>query len=202
MAQKQDQKLQRFIGSIMAEGNSEAQAILSELEARAAAELAEYQTLLDAELRQYNERRSAEIRAKEQNRVASNAAENKRQLLQFREDCAQSVFDEVTDRIAAFTASEAYSEHLGKLLRKAVAQLGYGFAAEVHLRPEDMKYADYLLTQVSGVSLGFREGSIEVGGLRLVCPARARRIDLSFDSALADLVGHFSELSGMQVREE
>lgn len=201
MTEINDAKLRGFVDSIMAESRRESEGILEDLKRRREADLAVIRRELDAEVAEYYERRSLEIKARESMRVSARAAENKRQLLQFREDCAKSVFAEVRKEIEAFTQSSEYPEHLGKLLRKAVAQLGYGFAADVHLRREDMQYSDFLLTQVSGVSLGFREGTFSMGGLRLVCPARGRRIDLSFDSALSDLVGHFSELTGMQVEE-
>ncbi len=201
MTEIKDAKLKGFVDSIMAESERESAGILSDLKRRRDAELAVIKRELESEVAGYYERRSLEIKTRESTRVSARAAENKRQLLQFREDCAKNVFAEVQKKIKSFTESEEYPEHLGKLLRKAVGQLGYGFAAEVHLRREDMKYSGFLLTQVSGVSLGFREDAFELGGLRLVCPARGRRIDLSFDSALSDLVGHFSELTGMLVEE-
>lgn len=201
MTEIKDAKLKGFVESIMQESRAESEALLEQLERRRLADLAAIRRELEAEAAEYYERRSVEIRSRESTRISARAAENKRQLLQFREDCAKNVFNEVRKRIAEFTQSGEYPAHLGVLLRKAVAQLGYGFAAEVRLRREDMKHADYLLTQASGVSLGFREDSFELGGLRLVCPARGRRIDLSFDSALSDLVGHFSELTGMQMEE-
>ncbi len=201
MTEINDAKLKSFVDSIMAESRHESEGILADLKRRRDKDLAVIRRELDAEVSEYYERRSLEIKARESTRVSARAAENKRQLLQFREDCAKNVFSEVQKKIEAFTHSSDYPEHLGKLLRKAVEQLGYGFAADVHLRREDMQYSDYLLTQVSGVSLAFREGTFTMGGLRLTCPARGRRIDLSFDSAMSDLVGHFSELTGMQVEE-
>lgn len=201
MTEINDAKLKSFVESIMEESRTESETLLEQLEQRRTADIAAIRRELETEAAEYYERRSVEIRSRESTRISARAAENKRQLLQFREDCAKNVFNEVRKKIAAFTQSGEYPEHLGTLLRKAVDQLGYGFAAEVRLRREDMKHADYLLTQVSGVSLGFREDSFELGGLRLVCPARGRRIDLSFDSALSDLVGHFSELTGMQMEE-
>ncbi len=201
MAEITEKKLQNFVDSIMDESRRESENLIKDFEQRRDRELAVIKRDLEAETASYYEHKSLEIKTRESTRISARAAENKRQLLQFREDCARSVFAQVRKKITSFTDSEDYPPHLGKLLRKAVSQLGYGFAAEVHLRREDMKYADYLLTQVSGVSLGFKEGTFLLGGLRLVCPARGRRIDLSFDSALSDLVGHFSELTGMQVEE-
>ena len=43
------------------------------------------------------------------------------------------------------------------------------------------------------------EGDFRLGGLCLYCPKKRVRADLSFDSAMSDMVGHFSEISGMEM---
>jgi vacuolar-type H+-ATPase subunit E/Vma4 len=201
MTEISDAKLQRFVDSIIDESSADAQEILKELEEKREEKLTKIRASLDTEVAQYYERRSTEIKARERARVSAKTANDKHELLELREKCAVSAFAETRKKIAEFTASEQYPEHLAALLNKAISALGYGFAAEVRLRPEDMKYTDFLLGSVSGVSLGFSEGNFMLGGLQLICQARGLRIDLSFDSAMTDLVGHFSELTGMQVEE-
>ena len=62
-----------------------------------------------------------------------------------------------------------------------------------------MRFADELMNSASGVSLAFAEGSFALGGLSLVCLSKGRRVDMTFDSALSDMVGHFSELAGLNI---
>ncbi len=64
-----------------------------------------------------------------------------------------------------------------------------------------MGYAQGLNSASPGVKLEFLEGGFSLGGLVLECPERCRRIDLSFDSALEDLEGRFSELTGFSLEE-
>ena len=80
-----------------------------------------------------------------------------------------------------------------------VATLGTDAPAEVSLRAEDLRFADELLTTTPGAHLAFVEGDFALGGLRVVCPSKGQRIDMSFDTALADMVGHITELTGMDV---
>ena len=50
-----------------------------------------------------------------------------------------------------------------------------------------------------GAHLAFSEGDFVLGGLRVFSPAKGQRIDMSFDTALAEMVGHITELTGMDV---
>ncbi|MGI5936907.1 MAG: hypothetical protein ACOX7I_08920 [Oscillospiraceae bacterium] len=45
----------------------------------------------------------------------------------------------------------------------------------------------------------FYTGAFSLGGLRVTCKAQGRRVDASFDTALEELIGHFSELTGIKV---
>ena len=195
-------KLDNFKNSILAESRADVKGVLDTLEGKWDDAVEKADKSLSAEAERHKNARIAEIKARESRRVAAHMTENKRTLLRYREECADETFALARKKIREFVSSDEYPTHLGKLLKQAVNQVGYGFAADVYLRPEDMHLADYLLKSVSGVSLGFREDtSMEMGGLRLVCPARGRRVDMSFASAMQDLVGHFSELAHMQVED-
>jgi len=200
MPQEQDRiKLQIFTDAVLRESTEEAGEIMEELRRNSESTLKKLEAEYSEEAERYYRNRSAEISAAQSHRVAARMVENKHKLLSLREDCARAVFGDVRRRIAEFTKTEEYGEHMVALLQRAVDELGYGFSAEVFLRPEDMYLKDKLISSARGVSLAFSEGSFTLGGLRLVCPSRGRRVDLSFDSSLTDLIGHFSELSGMQM---
>lgn len=194
-------KLDAFTKSIHRSVIEESYEIISDLRDRETEIMGRAEREIRAEVERYRTRRLAEISAKESHRVTTCITENKRTLLQLREEQARAAFDQAKEMIVGFTESDRYLPHLCSLLQKAVDILGYGFAAEVILRPEDMKYTDSLLSSVRGVSLAFREGDFTLGGLCLYCSSKGRQVDMSFDSALADMVGRFADMSGLKVEE-
>lgn len=199
--QKNNKKLEDFTDAMFAEAVEESQCIFRELNDKKNKLLAKAREKINAQADRYTDKKIKEIQAREGYRVNSRMTENKRTLLQYREDCANETNAKVRERIARFTESDAYLPHLKKLLKKAVDVFGYGFAAEVHLRPEDMHFADELAKSISGVSLVFNEGNFELGGLCLYCPAKGKQVDLTFDEALYDLMDHFAEITGIRVDE-
>lgn len=199
--QDTSKKLEAFTEAMLAEAVEESQCIFHELSEKKDELVAKAEAEIAAEVEKYTKTKVKEIYAREGCRVNSRMTENKRTLLQYREDCAFETNAAVRDRIAGFTESEGYLPHLKMLLRKAVDVFGYGFAAEVQLRPQDMHFADELVQTVSGVSLAFKEGHFELGGLCLYCPAKGKRVDLTFDGALNDLMDHFAEITGIRVDE-
>lgn len=196
-----DNKLEAFLGSMQAEALLQSKKILDELKQREKLLLDKAQKDIGAEAERYRAAKFAEIRARESYRVNQRMTDNKRKLLQFRADCANDTLETVTGMIAEFTASEAYLPQLKKLLKQAVDAFGYGFSAEVSLRPEDMHFADELALSVTGVSLAFTEGDFKLGGLCFYCPSKGKRVDMSFDEALGGLMGHFAEFTGIRVDE-
>ena len=194
-----DKKLAAFSDTVLTEAIEESRRITDQLKKKQNELIARAEKEIAEETDRRVKNRVAEIKAREGRRVAGKMTENKRALLQFREDCATQTFEQAKQQIAAFTASEEYLPHLINLLQRAVGVLGYGFSATVYLREEDMRFADELIKSVTGVSLAFSAGSFSLGGLSLVCQSKGRRVDMTFDSALGDMVGHFSELAGVNI---
>lgn len=199
--QEMDKKLKAFMDSIITDAIEESGVITRELHGRQGEMISQAEKQAAEEARQYIKHAVNEIRAREGRRINTRMTENKRKLLQYREDRATEAFDRVREKIMSFTASEEYLPHLKKLLRRAVDALGYGYPAEVYLRPGDMRFSDELMADAFGVSLAFKEGTFTLGGLTLVSQAKGRRVDMSFDTAINDMVGHFSELTGINMGE-
>lgn len=194
-----DKKLEAFGAAIITEAIDESRRITDELLKKQYEMVDKAEAEIAEETARRTKTRIDEIKAREGRRVAAKMTENKRALLQYREDCAAETFEQIKSRIAEFTASENYLPHLKALLQKAVGVLGYGFSATVYLREEDMHFESELMKSVSSVSLAFEAGSFTLGGLSLVCQSKGRRVDMTFDSALGDMIGHFSELSGLNI---
>jgi len=196
-----EKKLEEYTDSIIADAIEDSNKIVIELREKQDKLIQKADTDIKAEALRYQNAKISEIKTRENLRIHARMTDNKYKLLQYREDCANEAFKEVEQKIVEFTAGEEYLPHLKGLLKKAVDFLGYGFLVDVYLRPEDMHFADELHASVSGVSLAFYEGEFALGGLRVVCPSKGQRIDLSFDTSMKDMVGHFTELSGLNMGE-
>ena len=196
---QQQHKLDVFVQAIMEESTAEVNDILRQMEAEHKEAIATARTALEQEAARYKAAKISEIRARENRRVNARMTENKQKLLQFREECANENFRRVQARLKEFMEDPKYVEHLKRLLRRASRLLTPGGSADVYLRPEDMRLADTLGASAPNYKLIFHPGHQRLGGLQLVSHEQGMRVDMSFDSALNDLVGHFAEISGMNI---
>ena len=200
--QDTDKKLEAFTDTIISEAVEEAHQITIDLRNKQDELIKQAEAEIAAEAERYEKVTVAAVKAAEEIRISAKQTENKRVLLEYREACAIETYKQVQQKIGEFTACAEYLPHLKKLLKKAIDTLGYGFSAEVFLRSEDMHFADELLVSSSGVSLAFFEGDFSLGGLRVVCRSKGQRIDMSFDTALNDMIGRFSELAEISMDEQ
>ena len=196
-----DKKLEEFTGAIIADAIEDSRKIVLELREKQEKLIKKEDTDLAAEAMRYQNVKIAEIKTRENLKINARMTENKHTLLKYREDNANEAFKEVRAKIVEFTNSEEYLPHLKGLLKKAIDFLGYGHLVELVLRPEDMHLGEELINSVTGVSIAVTEGAFSLGGLRVVCHSKGQRIDLSFDTILNDMVGHFSELAGLKMDE-
>lgn len=199
--QDTDKKLEAFTDTIIAEAIEQANKITLELRSKQDAMIKEAENAIAAETERYEKTSIAELKAAVERKISAKLNGNKHALLEYREACAIDIHKQVQNKIREFTASDEYLPHLKKLLKRAVDTLGYGFSVEVFLRPEDMRFGDELVNSVTGVSIAVSEGAFSLGGLRVVCDSKGQRIDMSFDTSLNDMVGHFSELAGLKLDE-
>lgn len=197
--QKLDTKLEAFTNTIISDAVADAHAITLELKNKQTEMIEKAEKQIAAEAERYEKTAVEEIRAEQERRISAKLGENKFTLLEFRETCTRQIYDQVEQKVAEFTASEDYLPHLKKLLQKAIETLGSEAEAEVFLRAEDMGLQAELASAVPGVRLHFFADGFSLGGLLVVSPAKARRIDMSFDTALSDMEGHVSELSGLKM---
>ena len=196
---EQEEKLHAFTQTALLEASRDAQRIKDELRAAHDKAMAEAHTKFKAEISRWREARAAEVRSAEMRRVNSILAENRRAMLDYRESCAKDVFDALPERIRAFTESAEYPKHMVKLLRRAHDAIGGDADMELYLRESDLHLAEMLRAALPELKLTVLEGDFKLGGLCLYCPEKHVRADLSFDSAVNDMIGHFSEISGMEM---
>lgn len=200
MATNNDQrKLEIFVSTILSEAAEETAKITKQLDSTQSKAIAKVKSNLVSEAQRYEKSKKAAIIARESKRVSTHMYEARRKQLQFREDCASEFYLMAEQHLNDFISSDEYPEHLARLLLRALKWLGRDNEVELALRAEDMHLSEFLQSKAPDVKMSFMEGAFVLGGLRLTCHARAIRVDLSFDSAVSDIIGHFHELSGMSL---
>lgn len=196
-----EKKLEAFTNTIISEAIEDAHTITLSLRSRQAEIIEKAEKRIAEEAERYQKTMIAELKAEQERRISAKLGENKFTLLEFRETCTQEIYGQVERKVAEFTDSPAYLTHLKNLLKAALATLGAAAEAEVYLRAKDMSFQAELAAVVPEARLRFLEDGFSLGGLLVVSPSKARRIDMSFDTALADMVGHVSELAGLKMGE-
>ena len=195
-------KLGRFTAKMLAEASAEAQQAVDQAQQERAAALRKAEEQVRQETRRYLSRELAQVRAEAGRGVSRRMMEDQRALYLRREEMARETFDQVREKIGAFTQTPAYGRRLAELLVQALEQLPGAEDVEVCLRPEDEKWQPQLLQAAGGRKLTFCQGRFALGGLVVRSASLGLRADSSFDSAAQELSGHFAELFGLSLSDE
>ncbi|NCB52156.1 MAG: hypothetical protein EOM54_09785 [Clostridia bacterium] len=195
------EKLATYSEYIVTQAQEEAEAIRAEASEAEEKALAEAEAQLAGEAGRQIAAGKADARSKAERQIVAFSIKNRRKILEYRESCAEEAFGEVRRLVTRYTDSENYSGKLRELLLEAFAAVPGISEAQVLLRPKDMKYKGELAAALPDVRLTFSEGRFALGGLMLQSEEKSRRIDLTFDSAFADLSGRFSEITGFRVED-
>lgn len=199
--QERKSKLADFTAAVTGAARARAEELNRETERLEREGLEEYTAALAAASEKRRASALADARVRENKRVVAEGLAAKRSLLKFREDCAADVFGEVRRRVLELPGSAGYAALLERQLERALEAVPGAEQAVVLLRREDMGLAPALAGAAGGVRLEFREGGFELGGLVLECARPGRKVDFSFDAALEDLEGRFSELTGFSLED-
>ena len=192
------EKLDLFIKSVLSEASADSRKVAEQFDSAVERATRQAEESIAAEIKKHEAARKSEITARERRRVRAETSDRHHKLLEFREECAKETYKKVTEYLEEFARSDKYPEYLVRLLTEAAGRLPDETSAEIYLRPDDMHLSDMLKAGVPGISMSFSEGGFGMGGLLLSAPQLKIRIDMSFDSAMSDIIGHFSELSGMK----
>lgn len=193
---KNNGKLQRFTRAILDAANERADAVQAEADEQEKSTLANYRAEAEARGEQSRALSQSEIRAREEKRVMTETMNARRALLSQREDCAKMVMEDVRKRVADYPSTPEYAGTLDDLLRAGLAAVPEAKTATVLLRREDISHTDHLKAAAGDVQLSFAEGFIDLGGLVIEFPEQHRRADMTFDTALHDLSGRFTDIVG------
>ena len=181
----QNEKLDRFLTSIYAEGAAarsrfSTEAAEKRAEAHAQAEHEALQVSYD-----YVHREVERIRTARGNRVSQTVMDCRRTLSERTEALAATLFDQVEEDILSFTETAEYPAALQKLWAEMQGALGAG-AVTLYLRNEDAALGERLFSHME-----WEVGDFRLGGL--VAQSANRRVDGSYDTALREAGRKFVE---------
>jgi vacuolar-type H+-ATPase subunit E/Vma4 len=194
-----EKKLNEFTDSIMKEADNGTKEIMKKIEQERKRDLDEAALEIEREMSNMIKTKSEGIRGRESRRISAAMMEHRRGLFELRGEFADDVFELVRQKLSDFTRTYDYLDQMKKLLNQALDVLGRDSAVTVSLRYDDLPLADELKKASGGGDLTFQEGHFELGGLLASCPDKDMAIDMTFDAALDDLVGHFAELFGLEI---
>ncbi|MBR6101370.1 MAG: hypothetical protein IKP95_02990 [Ruminococcus sp.] len=184
------EKLRRFKQAVLAETDAQVERMLEE--ARAEHDAVIKAAKADAERKLNALREDINSRAEQQLTRELSTAEltEQRKVLLRREELADSVFDLVREKLAAFRASDKYVDWLCKNVKSASERFE-GCEAEVAVSPDD-------LPRVSGrLKNAVADPSITLGGAAVRFSERGVLLDLSFDSLLERERAEFCRNAGL-----
>lgn len=197
-----DQKLDSFIQIILKDAQAEREATLQELKQQWNERINAIEIQLLTEAYHYIQDEISALRAEAGRSISKNLMEDRKKVSEAREKIAHEVFDAVRIKIREFTKSPDYTAHMEQLFLHAFQALGSPHDAVVFLRPEDLSMQQSLAALMPASYIEFKEGSFSLGGLILDCHSKMQRADVSFDTALSDLNGHFAELIGLSLSDD
>lgn len=194
-----DEKLMHFTQVLMEEADAESAAVEAEIAAARAKARSEAEDQILQEAYHYIKSEVSRLRTESGRQVSRQMQENQRRLSLRREEMAQEVFASVRKKLEAYTQTDSYPRRLTALFREALSLLGTVQSVTVYLRPEDRTFLPLLQKAAGPVKVTAQDGTFRLGGLVLVSPEKARRVDATFDTAMDELNGHFAELFGLRL---
>ena len=197
-----NEQFDKFKQIVLDEALQDQQELRSQIDAERSARLKEAEEQIKRETDEMVQTRARAITSETGREISRRMLANKHAVATRREAIAAEVFSAVREKILAFTETEEYLPHLRKLYVDAFGALGNPYDGMIWLRPEDMQYARDLTAALPGRHVNFQEGDFRLGGLIVDCQSRLLRADMSYDTALGDLEGHFAELFGISLADD
>ena len=197
-----NEKLDIFQQIILDDAARERDTLLREVAAARNAQLSAAETELRKETEARVQAEASAISGEVGRKISRQLLQDKRIIATRREEMSHEVFALVRERLLAFTQTDAYLPHLKKLYGEAFQALGNPYDGVILLREADMQYTKELSAVLPGRHVTFQPGSFTLGGLIVDCHSKLLRADLSYDTALGDLDGHFAELFGLSLADD
>lgn len=180
-------KLERFICAVNDEVDKDVGRILGGAERKKAEQLDEVREdakiLTEAKISDSEKK----LRSKYMKLAAKAELDGKKEVLMERERLTQQVFENVRQKLIAFTSTPAYVDYLIKTAKSEHIRTG----GVICLRPEDMKYSSEIEKALT-VFCSFKEdASIKIGGLSVLYEKNGVIDDKTLDGELEEAKSDF-----------
>ena len=198
--EKDTNKLEHFIETILRDADERSQKILESVEKARKARLAAAEKELKARMERQVEAGIAQVKSKTGQLVSQKMMEDKRRLFEKRSQVALKIYGDLVEKVKRWTESGDYTAWLSRQLEKALTALPQG-QEKVYLfcRFQDAEYLNSAM-KPAGRSWELEvSDSISLGGLRLECPERHMAVDCTLDSAAQETQEHIAEYLGLRL---
>lgn len=177
-----EQKLLHFETSILTEAELKAAEIEQELSDFTSSELEKArQGEYDKNFRYMQDRIKA-IKQNYNQLITKTNLDSKRKLLEFRVSLLESIFDQVTRRLADFSQTPDYKEFLVSSIQSSAKEFPCE-SATIHLREADMKYMDLIKRNLPSTYFECDDKNI-LGGYKIINAEKGLMLDETFESNL------------------
>ena len=197
------EKLDKFNVAIQHYALEQQKKIQQEIEAFQKKELEQAEDEVLQEAYGMIQKEMAEMRNHISREMAQRETEERRQLLEKRQSIAEDVFHRVAEKLLQYTKSEEYPLLLEKYAREAgrflISHGAESCDCVMLLRKEDMPFAAQIQEALGLSCTVEEEDSIQLGGLRVLCPEKKLEADSTLDTLLEEQKGWFEENSGLSV---
>ncbi len=198
------EKLDKFNVAIQHYALEQQKRIQEEVEAFQKKELEQAEDEVLQEAYGMIQKEMAEMRNRISREMAQRENEERKKLLKKRQSISEDVFRRVADRLLQFTKTEGYPLLLEKYAREAgqmlISHKAENCSCEILVREEDLPFANRLQSALGLTATVRAEDSIQLGGLRVLCPEKKLEADSTLDTLLEEQKGWFEEMSGLSVR--
>lgn len=194
-----EDKTGNFLHAIQKYADEQKHKIESEVEHFKQQELkkAEDEGLRDA----YNliQKEMAAMRAGIASEAAQKEAQGRQRLYQRRLEIMEDVFSKATQKLIAYTKTDAYKETMKERAKEISAYLN-GRDCVLYIKPEDEGLKGDLSACFNGLCSVQTSKDIKIGGINAYCEGLGIVVDQTLDTKLSDQKEWFLQNSGLKVK--
>ena len=126
--------------------------------------------------------------------------ESKRNILLFRNKLAETVFEQVKEKLIAFAASKEYESYLLEHIQTTLKDFPCENGITICMRKEDLKYSEEIQKALPCRVQIKADPKNHLGGFFLLNEAQGVMEDKTFSSALDDQHRYFYETCGLSIQ--
>lgn len=192
------QRLQRFKAAVLDEAEARVQEILEEARAESESISADADSRAEKELRDRREKLDADCERELMHRVSTAKLTSQRDILVYREQLADKVFENVLAKLREFRESGEYKTWLLKSV-SAVCEKYPGEKAVAAVSPKDNRFKSEL--EALGAEIE-EDPSIMLGGAGVSLPGRGIMFDCTFDSLVERERADFTRTADLKIKDQ